>query len=366
MKVLIVKVSALGDVVHALPVLAYLHATIPDVTVDWLVESSFAPLLEAHPLVHKGVRLDTKAWRKAGVQSSVIGSWRVIQQLRRQKYDVTLDLQGNSKSGLFTLFSGAPKRYGFDRSQAREWPNLLATNRRVKILSENHHVTSRYLQIARTALPSEANVPLCGLLPTEEKAAQAISSLLAEFGLSHGEFLVAHYGTTWQTKLWPLDHWLELVKTLVIDNGRQVVLTWGNEVEKSAAERIAEACQRTSKAGQVISEAGQGKVILWPRGNLQELVALLAAARLVIGADTGPVHIAAAVGTPTVSIYRVTDSRRNGPAGDGHIRLQAAMECSPCLRKSCELDHECGQSISVAEVLCAVNSLLDGKRMSEV
>ncbi len=359
MKVLIVKVSALGDVVHALPVLAYLHASIPDVTVDWLVEGSCAPLLEGHPLLHKVIRLDTKGWRKAGVKSAVLGSWRVIRQLRRQHYDVTLDLQGNSKSGLFTLFSGAPKRYGFDRSQTREWPNLLATNYRVKIPLENHHVSSRYLQIVRAALPSETNVPLCGPLPTEEKAAKVISSLLAEFGLSHGEFLVAHYGTTWQTKLWPLDHWLELVKTLVIDNARQVVLTWGNEAEKCAAERISEACQG-------ISEAGQGKVIIWPRGNLQELIALLAAARLVIGADTGPVHIAAAVGTQTVSIYRVTDSRRNGPPGEGHIRLQAAMKCSPCLRKSCELDQECGQSISVAEVLCAVNSLLNGKRVAAV
>ena len=359
MKVLIVKVSALGDIVHALPVLAYLHATVPTADIDWLAESSFVPLLEDHPLVHKVISLDTKGWRKAGVQGAILGSWRVIRQLRRQHYDVVLDLQGNSKSGLFTLFSGAPKRYGFDRSQAREWPNLLATNNRVKIPLESHHVSSRYLQIVRAALPSKANVPLCGPLPTEDKSAQAISSLLTEFGLSHGEFLVAHYGTTWQTKLWPLDHWLELVKTLVIDNGRQVVLTWGNEVEKRAAERISEACQGTS-------EAGHGKVILWPRGSLRELVALLAAARLVLGADTGPVHIAAAVGTPTVSIYRVTDSRRNGPPGDGHIRLQADMECSPCLRKSCELDHECGQSISVEKVLCAVNSLLDGKRMADV
>ncbi len=347
MKVLIVKVSALGDLVHALPVLAYLHAAIPDVTVDWLVESSFAPLLENHPLVRKTVRLDTKMWRKAGAQRAVAGSLRVIRQLRREHYDVTLDLQGNSKSGLFTLFSGAPKRYGFDRSQAREWPNLLATNYRVKIPLYNHHVSSRYLQIARTACPSEVKVPLCGPLSTEVKAAQSISTMLADFGLSCGEFLVAHYGTTWQSKLWPLDHWLELVKTLVLDDGRQVVLTWGNEVEKCAVERISEACQ--------------GRAILWPRGNLQELVALLAAARMVIGADTGPVHIAAAVGTPTVSIYRVTDSRRNGPPGDGHIRLQAAMACSPCLRKSCELDHECGQSITVAEVLCAVNALLNGE-----
>ncbi len=346
MKVLIVKVSALGDIVHALPVLAYLHAATPGATVDWLVESSFAPLLEDHPLVRKVVRLDTKGWRKTGPRQAILGSLGVIRQLRRESYDVVLDLQGNSKSGLFTLFSGAAKRFGFDRSQAREWPNLLATNHRVTISSEQHHVTRRYLQIARAAFPNEADVPLCGPLSIKAEAAQAISVLLAESDLSPGEFLVAHYGTTWQTKLWPLESWVELSKKLTLEEGRKVVLTWGNEAERRAAEHIVEACQ--------------GRAILWPRGTLHELVALLAAARLVIGADTGPVHIAAAVGTQTVSIYRVTDGRRNGPPGDGHIRLQAAMECSPCLRKFCELDQECGHSISVDQVLGAVHSLLNG------
>lgn len=344
---LIVKVSALGDVVHALPVLAYLHAAMPGITVDWLLERSFMPLLEAHPLVRQVICLDTKGWRKAGTRQAVLGSMKTVRRLRNEKYDVVLDLQGNSKSGLFTLLSGAAKRFGFDRSHAREWPNLLATNCRVKIPAEKHHVSSRYLEIARAAFPSDEEAPLCGPLSATDEAVQTVSALLTEFNLTRGKFLVAHYGTTWQTKLWPLESWVELVKLLTHKGALRVVLTWGNEVEKRAAEHISEACQ--------------GKAILWPRGTLQELVALLSAAQLVIGADTGPVHIAAAVGTQTVSIYRVTDGRRNGPSGDGHIRLQAAMECSPCLRKSCELDHACGHSISVDEVLGAVNSLLDDK-----
>ena len=347
MKVLIVKASALGDIVHALPVLAHIHALMPEATIDWLVESSFAPILENHPLIRNVICLDTRGWRKQGMTRAMKGSLDVIQQLRREKYDVTLDLQGNSKSGLFTLFCGASKRFGFDRSQVREWPNLLATNHKVTISPANHHISSRYLQIARSAFPGEANAPLCGPLPVLDSSAQTIATLLNEFGLKRDEFLVAHYGTTWETKLWPLDHWAELVRVLTIDLGQKVVLTWGNDTEKRAAEQISAACQ--------------GRAVIWPRGTLQELVALLAAARLVIGADTGPVHIAAAVTTPTVSIYRVTDSRRNGPPGDDHIRLQVPMDCSPCLRKSCELDHSCSQSITVEEVLGAVNALLNGK-----
>ena len=344
MKVLIVKVSALGDIVHALPVLAHLHAVQPGISVDWLVESSFAPLLQGHPLLRRVIHLDTRGWRKQGAAAAVRGSWAVGRQLREEKYDVVLDLQGNSKSGLFTWLTGARKRFGFDSSQTREWLNTLTTNYKVSIPPECHHISSRYLRIAHDAFPGETDVSLCGPLPVQEEAAQAISAMLEERGLTPGEFIVAHYGTTWETKLWPLDRWLELAKNLAVEKDRQLVLTWGNNVEKVAAEQIAEVCQ--------------GRAVIWPRGTLQELVALLAEARLVIGADTGPIHIAAAVGTPTVSLFRVTDSQRNGPPGDRHIRLQAPMDCSPCLRKSCDLDRECGRSVTVDSVMTAVEKLL--------
>ncbi|MEN8729286.1 MAG: lipopolysaccharide heptosyltransferase I [Desulfuromonadales bacterium] len=344
MKVLIVKVSALGDIVHALPVLAHLHAVQPDIVVDWLVESTFASLLEGHPLLRKAICLDTRGWRRQGSVAAVRGACAVGRQLRDEKYDVVLDLQGNSKSGLFTWLSGARKRFGFDASQAREWLNTLATNYKVSIPRECHHISSRYLRIARVAFPGATDVPLCGPLPVQQEAAQAISAMLEKHSLVRGKFLVAHYGTTWETKLWPLDRWIEFTRDQVVDKGRQLVLTWGNDVEKLAAERIYEACQ--------------SRAVIWPRGTMHELVALLAEARLVIGADTGPIHIAAAVGTPTVSLFRVTDSQRNGPPGDKHLRLQAPMDCSPCLRKSCDLDRECGHSITVASVQDAVEKLL--------
>jgi len=159
--------------------------------------------------------------------------------------------------------------------------------------------------------------------------------------------VVLHYGTTWSTKLWPLERWCELAASLGAGHGTRLVLTWGSDDELAAAKTIA--------------EAGQGRALIWPRGPLPELVALLARADLVIGGDTGPVHIAAAVGTPTVSLFRVTDALRNGPTGEMHIRLQAPLDCSPCLRKACSRDVECGRSISVASVLQAADRLLGGR-----
>jgi heptosyltransferase-1 len=352
MKVLIVKISALGDIAHALPVLAHMHAVIPDVTVDWLVEERFASLLDEHPLLNRTICVDTRGWRTRGPVRAVTGATEVIRRLRAEKYDVALDLQGNSKSGLFTLLCGARQRFGFDRDQAREWPNLLATNRKVAIPPSEYHISDRYLQIAKSAFPGESNISPCGPLPVRKQAARTVAGLLEELDLQPGRFLAAHPGTTWQTKLWPLDLWSGLVRILSLDYGERVVLTWGNNLERQAAASIAEGCQ--------------GRVHVWPRGSLPELVALLKQARLVIGTDTGPVHLAAAVGTPTVSLYRVTDGRRNGPPGDHHVWLQAPMECSPCMAKSCERDHECGESLSVDTVLHSVLTLLERQTLQRI
>jgi heptosyltransferase-1 len=342
-KVLIVKTSALGDVVHALPVLAWIRSADAGAEIDWLVEESFAPLLEGHPLIRRVHRLGMKAWRRVGWRMTVAGVASVARLLRAERYDLVLDLQGNCKSGLFTLLAGAPRRIGFARDGVREWPNLLATTRRVPLEPTQHHVTERSLALARAAFPLGSDSPLSGPLPVDAKAAEAVWRHLEELGLGHEQLVVLHYGTTWTTKLWPLASWCGLGEALC-RRGLRPLLTWGNEAEFEAATAVAAACG--------------GRAVIWPRGTLPELVALLARADLVVGADTGPVHIAAAVGTATVSLYRVTDSTRNGPRGERHILLQSPLDCSPCLRKSCSRDRECGGSITVDRVLTAVEELL--------
>ena len=344
MKVLIVKASALGDVVHALPVLAWLKSADAAMEIDWLVESSFAQLLEGHPLLRRIVCLDTREWRKQGAGQVLRGFLEVTRQLRSARYDVVLDLQGNSKSGLFTLLSGAPLRYGFDRGNVREWPNLLATNRKVSPTEGDFHITDRSLAISKAAFPGGGEICAAGPLPVDAGAASAVTAILEEAGLTAGPMVVLHYGTTWVTKLWPLASWQELAGFLINEQGVRPILTWGSEGELAAV--------------RAIQEANANRCFIWPRGSIKELIALLARADLVVGGDTGPVHLAAAVGTSTVSIFRVTDASRNAPRGAGHVSLSAQMECSPCLRKSCDLDTECGQSVPVAAVIAAVQKLL--------
>jgi len=350
-KVLIIKASALGDVVHALPVLAWLKSADPAVTIDWLVEDGFAPLLDGHPLVCKVHRIATRSWRRQGWLAAIRESWQAVGRIRGENYDVVLDLQGNSKSGLFALLSGASRRYGFDRQGVREWPNLLATNCRVGLTAAEHHISERSLAIARAAFPRGHEHLLAGPLPVRPEAAAQVDALLAGFGLSDSRFAVLHYGTTWTTKLWPAANWQALVRSLAAESDLALVLTWGSSEERIVVERIA--------------AAAGARALVWPRGTLPELAALLARAAIVVGGDTGPIHIAAAVGTPTVSIYRVTDGRRNGPRGEQHLRLQSPLECSPCLLKACDRDRECGLSIAVSSVIEAVRQLLtQGQQVS--
>jgi heptosyltransferase-1 len=348
MRILIVKISALGDVVHALPVLAYIKSAYPEAKIDWLVEEGFAPLLEGHSLLRKVHRLGLKRWRREGLRAVLSGIKATLTDLRHERYDIVLDLQGNCKSGLFTWLCGAPRRYGFSRSGVREWPNLLATNHKVPLTSADHHISDRSLAVVREAFPAGSVRPLAGPMDVSPKARAAVDKQLTELGLNGRSLVVFQYGTTWDTKLWPLDCWQELAQQLCREDQLRPVLIWGNDAELQAAESI--------------SRATGGQAVVWPRGTLQELAALLERADLVIGGDTGPIHIAAALETPTVSIFRVTDASRNGPRGSLHIRLQSPMLCSPCLKKECAQDTECGHSISVVQVLNAVRKQLKGIR----
>jgi heptosyltransferase-1 len=348
MRVLIVKISALGDVVHALPALAYLKSAHSQAKIDWLVEEGFAPLLEGHPGLRRVHRLGLKRWRREGWRAVFAGVKEVLRELRNERYDVVLDLQGNCKSGLFTRLCGAPLRYGFSSSGVREWPNLLATNRKVQLTAADHHISERSLAVAREAFPMGSERPLAGPMHVLPKARTAVEKQLNELGINGRSLVVLQYGTTWQTKLWPLDSWQALARKLCREDRLRPVLIWGNESERRAAEEI--------------SRATGGQAVIWPRGTLQELAALLERADLVIGGDTGPIHIAAALETPTVSIFRVTDGSRNGPRGALHIRLQSPLDCSPCLQKSCSRDAECGHSITVEQVLEAARAQLMGKR----
>ena len=350
-KILVVKLSALGDVAHALPVIDYLRKEAPGASVDWVVDRRFAPLLEGNPGLRRVLPLDLKAWkRRWTVRDARREAGDAVRDLRDGKYDLAFDIQGNIKSGVVTRLSGAGLRFGFDRAGVRESPNLLFTNRHVRSRPEDVHVTQKILRVVSAPfggeIPSPWTVP--GIV-TSEAADKEAARVLEELLPGTAPRLAVHAGTTWNTKKMDPGFWAGTVR-LLRDRFPRIglFLSWGNEEERREAEEIRKL-------------AGGASCVL-PKAGLKELAALLKACGYMLGPDTGPLHIAAAVGAKTVSIFRGSDGKYAAPRGPGHRFLQAPLPCTACQIKGskvCERDAECRESIRLEEAAAAMAGLID-------
>jgi heptosyltransferase-1 len=345
LRVLIIKASALGDVIHALPVLDYLHQVVPGVEIDWVVEEPFLEVLAGNPLLHAVHLVRTKIWRKHPFASA---TWREIgalkKTLRQRNYDMVFDIQGNLKSGLVCWLTGAPQRIGFIREEVRERLNLLFTTRRVPLRKIDYHVTEKYLRLVSVPFGRDyRELELSSSIVTSPGDDADAEALLAT--LSDGLVFLFHCGTTWQTKLWARDSWIELGRRVLQDFPEvSILLSWGNPAERAVVVEIARAI-------------GPGARVI-DRYPLKALAAIMKKVDLVLAGDTGPVHIAAAVGTPTISLYRATNGRLTGPRGERHLILQSPMHCTKCARKQCDKDKACSESIKVETVLAGIDRLL--------
>lgn len=346
MRILIIKTSSLGDVIHALPVLDFLHKASPGIEIGWVVEESFKELLEANPLLFKLHIVKTRQWRKqpfsAQTRQEVAHLWS---ELRRNKYDIIFDIQGNLKSGLIGLASGVKNRIGFPVERLQEKINALFTTRKAPFSVEDNHANLRCLSVA--------NVPF-DLPYREMELVSDISTSIDDDKVTQGflkslpvgKKILFHCGTTWQTKFWHNDGWVALGKQLTsCCPNTTILLSWGSDNEKIMATQIA-------------ARIGSNAVVL-DRYPLKRFAALLKQVDVVIGADTGPIHLAAAVGTPTVSFYRSSDGSESGPRGRRHVIVQSPLPCSRCFRTSCPQDAECRDSIKADDLFEAVCKLLN-------
>lgn len=348
-RILIVKLSALGDVVHALPVVWTLGKAAPDAAIDWVVDRRFAPLLEGNPGLRRVIPLDLQAWkRKWTTAETCRQAAAAVRRLRDGRYDAAFDIQGNTKSGVVTRLSGAPLRFGFDRHGVRESPNLLFTNRKVPSRPDDVHVTQKILRVVNAPfggeVPSSWDHRGIALSPEEEREA---ARLLEELSSGTTPRLLLHAGTTWNTKKMDPEFWAGIAGHLRErhpDLG--VFLSWGTEGERREAETIRGLC------------GGCARVL--PPRTLRELAAICRVCGHMVGPDTGPLHIAAAVGAKTVSIFRGSDGRYAAPRGPGHRFLQAPLPCTACQIKGdkiCPKDAECRKSIpsqAAAEAMAAL------------
>lgn len=343
------KLSALGDVAHALPAVDYLRKAAPGMQVDWAVDRRFAGLLEGNPGLRRVVSLDLKRWKREwSTTAARREAAAAVRRLREGKYDIAFDLQGNAKSGVVVRLSGAPLRYGFDREGVREAPNLLFTNRKVAMGPEDRHISQKLLRIVSAPFGGKFDLSALrsGIVATDEEKRHA-DRAVEEIHPGAAPLVVVHAGTTWRTKRMDPVFWAEALRILRSLFPRMgAFLSWGNEEERMEAEAIRE-------------YAGDG-VRLLPRLSLRELAAVCRKCGFLMSPDTGPLHVAAAAGAKTVSVFRVTDGNRNAPYGPDHRFLQAPMPCTACLRKRCARDAECRGSIPAEAVAEAMAGLIRG------
>jgi heptosyltransferase-1 len=310
-RILLVKTSSLGVVVHLLPALTEAAAERPGARFDWLVESGFAEIPAWHPSVARVIPVDFRAWRRTPVAVRRDGRWDAfLDDLRRVHYDLVIDAQGLIKSA-FLASRALGRRAGPDAASAREPLAALAYGRRLPMPKGLHAVERlRVLLGGALGYGPRASAPGYGL-------DARVEAVRAEGAGGPDEVVLLH-GTTWGTKHWPEAHWRDLAARLAAD-GLGVAVPWGNEAERARAERIA--------------AAGDGEVV--PRGGLAPLFERLVRARGVVGTDSGLVHLAAATGTPGVALYGPTDPVRTGPWGGRVQPLAARLGCAPCLSRTC-------------------------------
>lgn len=345
MRVLIVKTSALGDIIHALPLLDYLHQVAPGIEVDWVVEEPFREILAGHPQLAMLHTIRTKAWRRAPLGAATrreIGAVRAA--LQERAYDLVFDVQGNVKSGLIAWLSGCADRVGFARDVVREAPNLLFTTRQVPLRRQDYHVTDKYLRLVSVPFGRDfAGMELKTTIATGAEDDAAADALLLTLG--DGLVFLFHCGTSWRTKLWAEERWIELGQAILAEfPDASLLLSWGNETERQTALAVAHG-------------VGGGARVL-DRYPLKGLAAVMKRVDLVVAGDTGPLHIAAAVGTPTVSFFRATDGKLTGPRGSSHVTIQSPLSCTRCARKECDRDEECRESITVEMVMAGIAKVL--------
>ena len=289
--ILVLRLSALGDVIHTLPAVNSLRAGWGEgVPIGWVCERPYVDLIQTVAPVDEVFEVDTRRWRSSPASRDTRREISFVVRRLREFSDCgwAIDFQGLLKSSIFGWLSSAERRYGFDRGNVREVAAMPFSNHRVAVAGE--HVIDRNLELARAAGGVEVETPFLGLARLSADPRDAIVSLVSE------PPIVILPGAGQERKQWPPDSWIHLLETIRERVAVPVLVVWGPG-EKELAEGIAH----------------RGGGVVAPETDLRDLGALLLGARLVVGGDTGPLHLAEAMGVPVVALHGPTDPRRNGP-----------------------------------------------------
>ncbi len=327
MKLLVIKPSSLGDVVHALPFLRSIKDSFPESRVDWVISRDLTGLIEDNPLIDRIHTIDKGSWKKMGnLYTSLTEILSLRKTLRNEHYDVVVDLQGLLRSGIISHFASASKTIGF--TDAREGSRLFYD---VPIpIHGISHAVDRCLEAARIigAEVRTVEFPLSINIDSSRKIKELIGN--------NDEYVIIAPSARWQSKRWPSAHFATLISKLTI----QCIII-GSKDDVNLGNQII-----TGTTGNAVNFCG--------KTDLKELVALISSSRAVVSNDSGPMHIAAALEKPTIALFGPTDPEKTGPYGWQSNKklkvIRADIPCSPCRTKDCS-DLICMNDIKVETVL---------------
>jgi heptosyltransferase-1 len=337
-RILIVRLGALGDIVHAVPVAAALRRAWPEARIDWVVSAKHREILDLVPVLTTRIVVSDRGGATDGLSLPA-----TLRTIRRESYDVVLDLQGLLKSAVIARGAGAPRVIGFSSKYLREpLARVLYTEQYdpggegIYAPSETRHVVQINLGML-AMLGLEAGPPEFPFEPRRSAAAEAMRQA------TRGRYALLNPGAAWPNKRWPAERLAGLARALWARQGLMSVVLWGSgEMEVAAA---------------VVAQAA-GAAVLSPQTRIADIVALARTAAVMVSGDTGPTHIGAAVGTPIVGIYGPTRPERNGPWLPEDVTVSRASVCQCHHQRRCRAAHWCLLDITEDDVLVAVERRL--------
>jgi len=321
-KILIVKLGSLGDIIHALPAAAAIRRAFPHSEIDWLADARHRELVDLVPILGRRILIDTSA------MSSIA---RTVGELRARRYDVTLDLQGLLKSAVLARLSGASRVIGFPSDLLRE-----------------RAARAFYTEMAGDAQPHviDKNMSMLKAIgirtpdlefPLDQGNPRAAADARSRLGVPDGtRFAIINPGAAWPNKRWPPVYFAEVARALSARYDLRSLVLWGPGEEQLAHDIVA---------------ASDGAAAVSARTSVADLLALARASALMISGDTGPMHIAGAVGTPLVGIFGPTDPQRNGPWGEDDLTVSRYRSCDCHYQRRCHISGWCLLDIAPREVM---------------
>lgn len=341
-RVLVVKLGSIGDVIHALPAVCLLRRLMPEARIDWLVEAKSAPVLRGNPkisslLVLDRAKLHRLIWRRPF--RAVADAWRLLVRVSSSRYDIAVDLQGLVKSGIWVWASRAPLRFGLPPGECREPANALFTNVRCWHAVDAKHISEKLCGVvwgvgeelglvrpkaeARWCDPPEFHISV------SEEHVQDFRSFLKAQGVGEEDVVIGiNPCAGWETKRWGSQNFARAMREVgerVLGRKVWFVVLFGPG-ERSFAEAVVRLAGRL----------GLSNAFVAPPSDIPMLGAILTRCDVVVSGDTGVLHLAAALGRPTVGIFGPTDPTRNGPFGNRSIVLHHEIACWPCYKRKCK------------------------------